>query len=100
MLTDTSENSSSDGTSSFWRRRRLASLTELEAEIRSNTNLVCVDNEQVQSASAVRKYRCDNPFTSTMQSNLMCIPLLVQLIPEIKRRGCGGIRLTCALGWL
>src|SRR3954466_7580950 len=51
MLTDTSMNSSSDGTSSSLKRRRLVSPAELVAEMRSNTNLVCVGDEQVQSAS-------------------------------------------------
>src|SRR3954467_11758958 len=51
MLTDTSMNSSSDGTSSSLKRRRLVSSAELVAERRSNTDLVCVGDEQVQSAS-------------------------------------------------
>src|SRR3954464_6469325 len=51
MLTDTSMNSSSDGMSSSLIRRRLVSSAELVAERRSNTNLVCVGDEQVQSAS-------------------------------------------------
>src|SRR5438270_2053299 len=51
MLTDTSMNSSSNGTSSSLRRRRLVSSTESVAERCSNTDLVCVDDEQVQSAS-------------------------------------------------
>src|SRR3954470_14476908 len=60
MLTDTSGNSSSDGTSSLWKRRRFANLTELEADIRLNTDLVCVGDEQVQSASTdamIRSHR-------------------------------------------
>src|SRR3954468_1533838 len=60
MLTYTSGNSSSDGTSSLWKRRRLASLAELEAETRSNTDLVCTGDEQVQSASTdamIRSHR-------------------------------------------
>src|SRR3954465_14383766 len=60
MLTDTSGNSSSDGISSLWKRRRLANLTELEAEIRSNTDLVCAGDEQVQSTSTdamIRSHR-------------------------------------------
>src|SRR3954468_9316585 len=51
MLTDTSMNSSSDGMSSSLKRRRLVSSAELVAERRSNTNLVCAGDEQVQSAS-------------------------------------------------
>src|SRR5436189_5066722 len=51
MLTDTSMNSSSDGTSSSLKRRRLVSSAELVAERRSNTDLVGVGDEQVQSAS-------------------------------------------------
>src|SRR3954468_957571 len=51
MLTDTSMNSSSDGTSSSLKRRRLVSSAELVAEMRSNTDLVCIGDEQVQSAS-------------------------------------------------
>src|SRR3954470_9609455 len=51
MLTDTSMNSSSDGTSSSLKRRCLVSSAELVAEMRSNTDLVCVGDEQVQSAS-------------------------------------------------
>src|SRR4051812_29850952 len=51
MLTDTSMNSSSDGTFSSLKRRRLVSSAELVAEMRSNTDLVCVGDEQVQSAS-------------------------------------------------
>src|SRR4051812_26178688 len=51
MLTDTSMNSSSDGTSSSLKRRRLVSSAELVAEMRSNTDLVCVGDEQVQLAS-------------------------------------------------
>src|SRR3954467_5587221 len=51
MLTDTSMNSSSDGTSSSLKRRRLVSSAELVAEMHSNTDLVCVSDEQVQSAS-------------------------------------------------
>src|SRR4051812_43069041 len=51
ILTDTSKNSSSDGTSSLWKRRSFANLTKLEADIRSNTDLVCAGDEQVQSAS-------------------------------------------------
>src|SRR3954462_908940 len=51
MLTDTSMNSSSDGISSLLKRSRLVSSAELVAERRSNTDLVCVGDEQVQSAS-------------------------------------------------
>src|SRR3954466_8374544 len=51
MLTDTSMNSSSDGMSSSFKRRRLVSSAELVAERRSNTDLVCAGDEQVQSAS-------------------------------------------------
>src|SRR4051812_33724376 len=51
MLTDTSMNSSSDGISSSLKRRRLVSSAELVAEMRSNTDLVCVGDEQMQSAS-------------------------------------------------
>src|SRR3954471_8285343 len=51
MLTDTSMNSSSDGMSSSLKRRRLVSSVELVAERRSNTDLICVGDEQVQSAS-------------------------------------------------
>src|SRR3954468_16788128 len=51
MLTDTSMNSSSDGMSSSLKRRRLVSSAELVAEMRSNTDLVCVGDQQVQSAS-------------------------------------------------
>src|SRR5438270_7126963 len=51
MLTDTSMNSSSDGTSSSLKRRRLVSSAELVVELRSNTDLVCIGDEQVQSAS-------------------------------------------------
>src|SRR5436190_24194040 len=51
MLTDTSMNSSSDGMSSSLKRRCLVSSAELVAERRSNTDLVCVGDEQVQSAS-------------------------------------------------
>src|SRR4051812_9863367 len=51
MLTDTSMNLSSDGTSSLLKRRRLVSSAELVAEMRSNTDLVCVGDEQVQSTS-------------------------------------------------
>src|SRR3954468_23512174 len=51
MLTDTSMNSSSDGMPSSSKRRRLVSTAELVAEMRSNTDLVCVGDEQVQSAS-------------------------------------------------
>src|SRR4051812_15396362 len=51
MLTDTSMNSSSDDMSSSLKRRRLVSSAELVAERRSNMDLVCVGNEQVQSAS-------------------------------------------------
>src|SRR3954465_12774522 len=51
MLTDTSMNSSSDGMSSSLKRRRLVSSVELVAERRSNTDLVCAGDEQVQSAS-------------------------------------------------
>src|SRR3954470_13531395 len=57
ILTDTSGNSSSDGTSSLWKRRRLANLTELEAEIRANTNLVCAGDEQVQSVNTYAMIR-------------------------------------------
>src|SRR5881628_3461620 len=51
MLTDISMNSSSDGTSSSLKRRRLVSSAELVAEMRLNTDLVCVGDEQMQSAS-------------------------------------------------
>src|SRR5436189_1709593 len=51
MLTDTSMNSSSDGTSLSLKRRRLVSSAELVAEMRSNMDLVCIGDEQVQSAS-------------------------------------------------
>src|SRR3954465_15322595 len=51
MLTDTSMNSSSDGMSSSLKRRRLVNSAELVAEMRSNTDLVCVGDEQVKSAS-------------------------------------------------
>src|SRR3954465_377442 len=51
MLTDTSMNSSSDGMSSSLKRRRLVSSAELVAEMRSNTDLARVGDEQVQSAS-------------------------------------------------
>src|SRR3954465_6997686 len=51
MLTDTSMNSSSDSIPSSLKRRRLVSSAELVAERRSNTDLVCVGDEQVQSAS-------------------------------------------------
>src|SRR3954463_15219260 len=51
MLTDTSMNSSSDGMSSSLKRRRLVSSAELVVERRSNTDLVCAGDEQVQSAS-------------------------------------------------
>src|SRR3954471_19633433 len=51
MLTDTSMNSSSDGTSSSLKRRRLVSSAELVAKMHSNTDLVCIGDEQVQSAS-------------------------------------------------
>src|SRR3954465_9342451 len=51
MLTDTSMNSSSDGTSSSLKRRRLVSSAEMVAERCSNTDMVCVGDEQVQSAS-------------------------------------------------
>src|SRR5436190_19377920 len=51
MLTDTSVISSSDGISSSLKRRRLVSSAELVAERRSNTDLACVGDEQVQSAS-------------------------------------------------
>src|SRR4051812_47526654 len=51
MLTDTSMNSSSNGTSSSLKRRCLVSSAELVAEMRSNMDLVCVGDEQVQSAS-------------------------------------------------
>src|SRR5204862_668955 len=51
MLTDTSMNSSSDGMSSSLKRRLLVSSAELVAEMRSNMDLVCVGDEQVQSAS-------------------------------------------------
>src|SRR4051812_12568979 len=44
-------NSSSDGRSSSLKRRCLVSSTELEAEMRSNTDLVCVGDEQVPSTS-------------------------------------------------
>src|SRR5947208_7052356 len=51
MLTDTSMNSSSDGISSSLKRRCLISSAELVAERSSNTDLACVGDEQVQSAS-------------------------------------------------
>src|SRR3954462_2335056 len=51
MLMDTSMNSSSDGISSSLKWSRLVSSAELVAEKRSNTDLVCVGDEQVQSAS-------------------------------------------------
>src|SRR3954468_22999829 len=51
MLTDTSMNSSSDGISSSLKRSRLVSSAELVAERHSNTDLVCVGDEQVQSTS-------------------------------------------------
>src|SRR4051812_26338206 len=51
MLTDTSMNSSSDDTSSSLKQRRLVNSAELVAEMRSNMDLVCVGNKQVQSAS-------------------------------------------------
>src|SRR3954469_15998047 len=51
MLTDTSMNSFSDGMSSSLKRRRLVSSAELVAEMCSNTDLVYVGDEQVQSAS-------------------------------------------------
>src|SRR3954469_7686826 len=51
MLTDTSMNSSSDGISSTLKWSRLVSSAGLVADRRSNTDLVCVDDEQVQSAS-------------------------------------------------
>src|SRR5438270_5284281 len=51
MLTDTSMNSSSDGMSSSLKRRRLGSSAKLVAEMRSNTDLVCVGDEHIQSAS-------------------------------------------------
>src|SRR3954463_6305859 len=51
MLTDTSMNSSSDDRFSSLKRRCLVSSAELVAEMRSNTDLVCVGDEQVQSAS-------------------------------------------------
>src|SRR4051812_35449748 len=51
MLTDTSMNSSSDVTSLSLKRRCLVSSAELVAEMRSNTDLVCAGDEQVQSAS-------------------------------------------------
>src|SRR5438270_8041743 len=60
MLMDTSMNSSSDGTSSSLKQRRLVSSVELVAEMRSNTDLVCVGDEQVQSASTdaiIRSHR-------------------------------------------
>src|SRR3954471_2687728 len=44
-------NSSSDGISSSLKRRRLVSSAELVAERCSNMDLVCVGDEQVQSAS-------------------------------------------------
>src|SRR3954469_17534937 len=47
MLMDTSMNSSSDGKSSSLKRRHLVSSAELVAERRSNTDLVCVGDEQV-----------------------------------------------------
>src|SRR3954466_2830227 len=63
MLKDTSMNSSSDGTSSSLKRRCLVSSAELVAEIRSNTDLVCVGDEQVQS-----EHRRDDPLASTVGS--------------------------------
>src|SRR3954468_8970497 len=51
MLTDTCMNSSLNGTSSSLKRRRLVNSAELEAEMRSNKDLVCVGDEQAQSAS-------------------------------------------------
>src|SRR5436189_2042617 len=51
MLTDTSMNSSSDGTSSSLKQSRFVSSVELLAEMRSNMDLVCAGDEQVQSAS-------------------------------------------------
>src|SRR3954471_22176041 len=51
MLTDTSMNSSSDNISSSLKWRCLVSSAELVAERRSNTDLVCAGDEQVQSAS-------------------------------------------------
>src|SRR3954471_3624299 len=51
MLTDTSMNSSSDSMTSSLKRRRLVSSVELVAEMRSNTDLVCIGDEQVQLAS-------------------------------------------------
>src|SRR3954469_3670871 len=51
MLTDTSMNSSSDGISSTLKWRRLLSSAELVADRSSNTDLVCVGDEQVQSVS-------------------------------------------------
>src|SRR4051812_24127408 len=50
MLTDTSGYSSPDGASSLLKQSLLANFAELEAEIRSNTYLACVGDEQVQSA--------------------------------------------------
>src|SRR3954470_9562618 len=60
MLTDTSMNSSSDGTSLSLKWRRLVNSAELVAEMRSNTDLVCVGEKQVQSASTnaiIRSHR-------------------------------------------
>src|SRR4051812_19986199 len=51
MLADTSMNSSSDGTSSSLKQRLLVCSAELVAEMRSNRDLVCVGDEQMQSAS-------------------------------------------------
>src|SRR3954471_17774120 len=51
MLTDTSMNSSSDGMPSSLKQSRLVSSAELVAEMRSNTDFVCVGDEQVQSTS-------------------------------------------------
>src|SRR3954470_23342399 len=51
MLTDTSMNSSSDGTSSSLKRSCFVSSEELLAKMRLNTDLVRAGDEQVQSAS-------------------------------------------------
>src|SRR3954462_11888784 len=75
MLTDTSMNSSSDGTSSSLKQRRLVNSAELEAEIRSTTDLVCVDDEQVQSASTdaiIRLHRQWGMTWSTLRFLFSC----------------------------
>src|SRR5436189_2061850 len=51
MLTNTSMNSSSDGISSSLKWSHLVSSADLVAERHSNTDLVCVGDEPVQSAS-------------------------------------------------